>query len=420
MNGFGKKAKKTIPNHYVNLFQLIKGDIGDSATILNANGESLKESIDLFNASIKDLQDKIKHLKIKRNGPVDKCSGKKKRFLRSLKKLYINLREQRIEAIEVDNIIENLQKDGGFSYKSALVLSVIDNQVYDILVTTDGMHRIIMAIFCGVQELAVVDHEEILPGATQEQIEKIEHDLFESANARSAKIDTTTRKCSNKKSGNMSPKEIKMDTMFADARVKICVGVGSGAFGVYKSKTKLIYDAGFEEWWKLLGVKSSKYYIGPDNFSDIRDTLVEVKTGKRCIDVAIACLLHIFDDRQTRQFISYLRSNSFKTIDSDYWDGGVQHGNGVETAIFRIISHLNEWYRNLTKKNLIYLDTVPFLMKMNPETKCFVTNSIHREIDIKSTDDILKEFFPIGNPKKVNDQDFDDIEETLNADSTTV
>ena len=179
-------------------------------------------------------------------------------------------------------------------------------------------------------------------------------------------------------------------------------------------------DAGFEEWWKLLGVKSSKYYIGPDNFSDIRDTLVEVKTGKRCIDVAIACLLHIFDDRQTRQFISYLRSNSFKTIDSDYWDGGVQHGNGVETAIFRIISHLNEWYRNLTKKNLIYLDTVPFLMKMNPETKCFVTNSIHREIDIKSTDDILKEFFPIGNPKKVNDQDFDDIEETLNADSTTV
>ena len=41
-------------------------------------------------------------------------------------------------------------------------------------------------------------------------------------------------------------------------------------------------------------------------------------------------------------------------------------------------------------------------MKMNPETKCFVTNSIHREIDIKSTEDILGEFFPIGNPKKAN------------------
>ncbi len=420
MNGFGKKTKKSIPNHYANLFQLIKGDIGDSATILNANGESLKESIDLFNESIKDLKDKIKDLKIKRNGPVDKISGKKKRFLRSIKKLYINLREQRIEAIEVDNIIENLQKDGGFSYKSALVLSVIDNQVYDILVTTDGMHRIIMAIFCGVQELAVVDHEEILPGTPQEQIEKIEHDLFESANARSAKIDTTTRKCSNKKSGNMSPKERKMDTMFSDARVKICVGVGSGAFGIYRSKTKLIYGAGFEEWWKLLGVSTSKYYIGPDNFSDIRDILVEVKTGKRCIDVAIAYLLHTFNDKQTRQFINYLRSNSFKTIDSEYWDSGVQHGNGVETSIFRIISHLNEWYRNLSNQNLIYLDTVDFLMKMNPETKCFVTNSIHREIDIKSTDDILGEFFPIGNPKKANDQDFDDIEETLNADSTTV
>ena len=85
MNGFGKKAKKSIPNHYVNLFQLIKGDIGDSATILNANGESLKESIDLFNESIKDLKDKIKDLKIKRNGPVDKISGRKKDFLDQLK-----------------------------------------------------------------------------------------------------------------------------------------------------------------------------------------------------------------------------------------------------------------------------------------------------------------------------------------------
>ena len=108
MNGFGKKAKKTIPNHYVNLLQLIEGDIVDPATILNANGESLKESIDLFNESIKDLKGKIKDLKIKRNGPIDKISGKKKRFLRSLKTLYINLRELRIEAIEVDNIIENL------------------------------------------------------------------------------------------------------------------------------------------------------------------------------------------------------------------------------------------------------------------------------------------------------------------------
>ena len=121
--------------------------------------------------------------------------------------------------------------DGGFSYKSALTLSVIDNQKYKIRVTVDGMHRIIMALLCGVDKVAVVEEEEVLPNATQEEIEKIEHDLFDAANARSAKVDTSTQKCSNKKSGNMSQKDKNQDNMFADPRVRICVGTGSGAFG---------------------------------------------------------------------------------------------------------------------------------------------------------------------------------------------
>ena len=255
--GFGTpngNRNKMLPNYYVTIPQLINDTHDDPENILDAEGKPLTESINLFKKSVKLLTKKLGGLKYKKNGPIDKISGKKKRYLRAVKNLYINLREQRIEAIEVDNIIDNLITDGGFSYKSALLLSVIDNQKYKILVTVDGMHRILMALLCGVDKVAVSELEEVLPNATQEEIEQIEHDLFDAANARSAKVDTSTQKCSNKKSGNMSQKDRNQDNMFADPRVRICVGTGSGAFGVRRSKTVFVYDGGFEEWWKILGV----------------------------------------------------------------------------------------------------------------------------------------------------------------------
>ena len=35
--------------------------------------------------------------------------------------------------------------------------------------------------------------------------------------------------------------------MFADPRVRICVGTGSGAFGVRRSKTVFVYDGGIHK-----------------------------------------------------------------------------------------------------------------------------------------------------------------------------
>lgn len=420
--GFGtpnSNRNKVLPNYYVTIPQLINDTHDDPENILDAEGKPLTESINLFKKSVKLLTKKLGRLKYKKNGPIDKISGKKKRYLRAVKNLYINLREQRIEAIEVENIIDNLITDGGFSYKSALLLSVIDNQKYKIRVTVDGMHRILMALLCGVDKVAVQELEEVLPNATQEEIEQIEHDLFDAANARSAKVDTSTQKCNNKKSGNMTEKEKKQDAAFADPRVRICVGTGSGAFGVRRSKTVFVYDGGFEEWWKILGVTSSKYYIGPDNFADIRDVLATIRTGKRCIDVALAYLLHKFDKHQSRQLVQYIKSNSFKNIDSEYWDGGVQHGNGVETVIFRIVSHLNEWYRELQGDNIVSLDTIPFLNIMNPETKSFVVGSLAREIKIESNQAMIEEFFDnyddVQREENPYQEDFDEINDSLNT-----
>ena len=424
--GFGTpngNRNKMLPNYYVTIPQLINDTHDDPENILDAEGKPLTESLNLFKKSVRLLTKKLAGSKYKKNGPIDKISGKKKRLLRAIKNLYINLREQRIEAVEVENIINNLITDGGFSYKSALTLSVIDNQKYKILVTVDGMHRILMALLCGVDKVAVQELEEVLPNATQEEIEQIEHDLFDAANARSAKVDTSTQKCSNKKSGNMSQKDRNQDKMFADPRVRICVGTGSGAFGVRRSKTVFVYDGGFTEWWSLLGVKERPFYIGPDNFADIRDILATIRTGKRCIDVALAYLLHKFDKHQSRQLVQFVKSNSFKNIDTPYWDSGVQHGNGVETVIFRIVSHLNEWYRELQGDNIVSLDTIPFLDKMNPETKSFVVGSLVREIKIETNQTMIEEFLDqyddVQREENPYQEDFDDINETLNTEFST-
>ena len=427
--GFGTRNRnKVIPNHYVTLLQLINDDIGDHSLIFDADGNSLSESIKMFQKSIKELTRKLKGLKFKTNGPIDKPSSKKKKLLRSIKSLYINLREQRIEAIEVDNIVTNLvEKDGGFSYKSALTLSVIDNQKYNIKVTVDGMHRIIMALLCGVDQIPITEEEEVSINATEKEIEALEHHLFLTANERSAKVDAVTQKCNNKKSGNMTAKEKKQDATFSDPRVRISVGKGSGAYGVHRSKTSFVYEAGFDEWYRLLKVDKCKYYIGMDAFADIRDDLVTVILKDRSIDVALAYLLKISNGKQKRSLLNYVKSNSFdkRMIEKgyNYWTGGVEHGKNVETTVIRIATHWNEWYRDFDDGNIIDLTTIPFINDMNMETKCFTVDSIYHEKPISKTQTIIDEFIENGDAqteKNSYQEDFDDIEETLNADSTTV
>tara|TARA_Y100001937_G_C7097468_1_gene320807 strand:+ start:148 stop:1464 length:1317 start_codon:yes stop_codon:yes gene_type:complete len=425
--GFGTQKKDSIPNHYVTLLQLINDDIGDHSLIFDADGNSLSESIKMFQKSLKELTRKLKGLEYKNNGPIDKPSSKKKKLLRSIKRLYINLREQRIEAIEVDNIVNNLVKDGGFSYKSALTLSIIDNKKYKIKVTVDGMHRIIMAYLCGVDQVAITEEEEVSPDATEKEIEALEHHLFLTANERSAKVDAVTQKCNNKKSGNMSAKEKKQDAAFSDPRVRISVGKGTGAYGVHRSKTSFVYEAGFDEWYRLLDVTSCKYYIGMDAFADIRDDLVTVIFKDRSIDVALAYLLKISNGKQKRSLLNYVKSDSFdkRMIEKgyNYWTGGVEHGKNVETTVIRIATHWNEWYRDLDDGNIIDLTTIPFINDMNMETKCFTVDSIFHEKPISKTQTIIDEFVENNDGTNVTnnsiEDDFDDINDSLNTEFET-
>ena len=380
---FKQAKKRTKPNHYVTVAQIIDNDLPDLDLILGKDGSSLKNSIEMFRESYRKIIERLKNIAIKRDGPLGKIPNKVKKQLRIVKQLYINLREQRIEAIEIENLVNNLEEDGGFNHQTSRFLDIVENNVYSkgydpLLVCTDGMHRILMAIICGVDKIKCQVLDEIYD-ATEEEIEKIEHDLFESANRRSAKVSDVTRKCAKKKSGNMSQKDKDQDNMFSDSRVRICVGVGDGAYGVHYSKTKFHYSGGgFDQWWNLLGVKSCKYYIGPDNFAEIRDYLQEVIVYDKLVDISIAYLLHIFDDNQKRKFLHYLKSNAFKNVDTKSWYSLGIHQNYIITVVNRLAVAFNEWHRNLFSDDIIWGDTIPFIFTLPREHQSFFVDGILR------------------------------------------
>lgn len=220
----------------------------------------------------------------------------------------------------------------------------------------------------------------------------------------------------------MTEKEKKQDAAFADPRVRICVGTGSGAFGVRRSTTTFVYESGFDEWYRLLDVTGCKYYIGMDAFADIRDDLVTVIFKDRSIDVALAYLLKISNGKQKRSLLNYVKSDSFdkRMVEKgyNYWTGGVEHGKNVETTVIRIATHWNEWYRDLDDGNIIDLTTIPFINDMNMETKCFTVDSIFHEKPISKTQTIIDEFVENDDAQTEENsyqEDFDEINDSLNT-----
>ena len=84
---------------------------------------------------------------------------------------------------------------------------------------------------------------------------------------------------------------------------------------------------------------------------------------------------------------------------------------------------MNEWYRELQGDNIVSLDTIPFLDKMNPETKSFVVGSLVREIKIETNQTMIEEFLDqyddVQREENPYQEDFDDINETLNTEFST-
>ena len=95
----------------------------------------------------------LESLNIKRDGAIDEITDKLYKRFDSVLDFYINIKAQRVEDIIVSKIIENLELSGGFSHETAGSLSVFISEKYGIKIVTDGMHRLIKAFLCGVDEL---------------------------------------------------------------------------------------------------------------------------------------------------------------------------------------------------------------------------------------------------------------------------
>ena len=111
----------------------------------------VKAIIGIYIAVIYEM---LESLNIKRDGAIDEITDKLYKRFDSVLDFYINIKAQRVEDIIVSKIVENLELSGGFSHETAGSLSVFISEKYGIKIVTDGMHRLIKAFLCGVDELA--------------------------------------------------------------------------------------------------------------------------------------------------------------------------------------------------------------------------------------------------------------------------
>ena len=103
-----------------------------------------------------------------------------------IEKLRIDVSYQRPEDFDLKNVIKNLNKHKGFSYQACVSITVYkrsDGFYY----VVDGLHRVIMAIICGLKEIpaTVIPHSAT---ATQEEVEKTESSTFLALNQQNKKV----------------------------------------------------------------------------------------------------------------------------------------------------------------------------------------------------------------------------------------
>ena len=103
-----------------------------------------------------------------------------------IKKLRIDVGYQRPEDFDLKNCIKNLDKHQGFSYKACVSITVYqrsDGYYY----VVDGLHRVIMAIICGLDDIpaTVIPH---LSTATLEEIVQTESNTFLALNQLNKKV----------------------------------------------------------------------------------------------------------------------------------------------------------------------------------------------------------------------------------------
>tara|TARA_B100000530_G_C15891901_1_gene461775 strand:+ start:238 stop:1404 length:1167 start_codon:yes stop_codon:yes gene_type:complete len=353
---------------------------------------TIKTAQDILDTMPADVKTQVEHLialeKIKSDGPLGDIPNRKDKKVIKVSNIWFIVEVQRIDNIQWSNIIKNLREIGGYNHKSAGVLDVFgyESEDIDYFTSPDGMHRLIMALICGVEEVAVNIQDVHAADATNEEIVSAEKQFFDDKNGRSSPISETDKMRSDKLSGKLSAKDKKLDEDLSTAGVRIGDIGASEDDAIYEHDTKSEFD-------KLLAYAEHPCYVKPSVVYAISSSLVNIipngSIGARTHGAIINVInsLESSDDPTLalmfRKWLKATNKYSYRYYDKAWWSGLVQHSRNMENTALRMFCAFNQWYRTAVGENCIAVkDVEKYLKVMNTETKQFVDDCLVKEMTI--------------------------------------
>ena len=325
--------------------------------------------------------------KIKVGGQLDKVPNPTKKNVIETKKLRFIAEVQRVDSIEETNILKNLEEIGGFSHSACGVIDVFsyEDKSKDYFTSPDGMHRALMAYLCGVEEIAVNEHDVHPTNATEQDIIDVEKRFFDDKNVRSAKVSTSSQMRSDKLSGKMTVEQEKLDKKLADAYIHI------NEYGCSPESALFTLNS-FAEIPKVFTNEKSVFYSG-DNINETVTYMSKFLSSDALSPKQFCAISYILskpfgEDEEKRVlfklFMTSTSKHSFGTYGEKFWTDKVQHSRGMESAVIRLLVAFNQWHKFGFEENALDMSFFDEILKvMNVETRHFVEDCINQGISIK-------------------------------------
>lgn len=322
---------------------------------------------------------------VKSDGSIDEIPLPDEKRLVNVADIYINIRTQRVDAIELEKIMERLKRHGGFSHEASGTIDTIYHELTGIDSSPDGMHRAIMAYICGVDKVGI-QRQNVHPiDSTENEMIDREYNFFQEKNKYNSPVKESSQARINKQSGKMTKEEQALDLACVE------VGVHVNDFGVSADSADLFYKDGHKNMMGILTNPKSPVYLGVEEFVKHIPLLKMLKTGRTQLDGALAKVCDILGE-DVVIFKKYLKSEQYKTRNKEFWTGKCQHGAGMETATIRLALCFNEWYRAKFNEDVVKFEMFEsFLDGMNNEANHFIHSCL---VQGNPVDKVLLNFYP--------------------------
>ena len=319
---------------------------------------------------------------IKTDGPVDEIPSKEIRTIKKVLSFYINLKAQIVDEIHDKKIIENIEREKGFSHEEAGTISYFVSEKYGIDICPDGMHRLIKALLCGVEDIAAALERILEKDLSDEEMTRIEGKFLRAQNSHNAQMSTAERNKKDKESDNMTDKQKEYDETFTKAGIHVH-GYGVETDGVIPT----YINASHEDWFSHLNIPSSAYYVGVDKFNtQSKNVLIKYGTSNKSVDISLSWLCVNLPTEVRTAFIKWLGTDDFTNRDLVWWFRCNMHGRWFHTVAIRLLCAFNEHHRTVYNKNIVTMNMITFLHDVSIEAHHFVDNCLNKNQSIQSVD----------------------------------